>query len=105
MLGPDPATAAIAARPAARTRAVAAAKALAPVQSALTLTVKRRGEAKARKALRRYHASYRSYRSHGRTTYLIANRGEKVGDEHPYAQQLGVTLRKAKVPVVMYHAP
>ena len=105
MLGPDPAVAGIAARPAARTRAVAAARALAPVQSALTLTVRRRGEAAARKALSRYGASYRTYRSHGRTTYLIANPGEKVGDEHPYAQQLGASLRKAKVPVVMYRAP
>ena len=86
LLGADPATAGIAARPAARERAVASAERLAPVQSAMTLTVRRRGEAKARRALRRHRAAYRVYRTGGRTTYLIANPGEKVGDEHPYAQ-------------------
>jgi hypothetical protein len=105
LLGADPATAGITARPAARARAVAAAEALAPVQSALQLVVRRRGEAAARKALGRYGAHYRVYRTDGRTTFLIANPGEKVGDEHPYAHQLGATLRKGKVPVVMFRAP
>ena len=39
------------------------------------------------------------------TTFLISNPGEKVGDEHPFAPQLGVALRRAKAPVVMYRAP
>ncbi|MGH2968072.1 MAG: hypothetical protein ACRDK0_03245, partial [Solirubrobacteraceae bacterium] len=62
------------------------------------------GRARAR-VLARYDARYRVYRTGRRTTYLIANPGEQVGDEHAYAPQLAASLRRAKVPVVMYRAP
>jgi hypothetical protein len=108
ILGPDPA-AAPAARAAARgvrvRRSVAAARALRDTQSALRLTVRRRGEAKARQALRRVGASYTVTRSRGRVRFVIANPGELTGEDHPYAKQLGAALRRAKVPVVAFRAP
>jgi hypothetical protein len=106
LLGPDPATAGIAAaRPAAREKAAAAARALPELEAALQLVVRRRGADKARTALARFDARYRVFRQGRRTTFLIANPTDAVGDEHPYAQRLGRALRKAKVPVVMYRVP
>ena len=105
LLGPDPVTAGIAARPAARERAAAAARELPAVDAPLRLVVRRRGAAEARRTIARFGATYRVYRQGRSTTFLIDNPGGKVGDEHPYAQQLGRALRRSKVPVVMYRAP
>jgi hypothetical protein len=37
--------------------------------------------------------------------FVIASPGERVGDEHPYARDLGASLRRANVPVVLYRVP
>ena len=102
LLGPDPATAGHRGE-AGRARAGGRGGAELPtLGSALQLVVRKRGAAEARRTLARFGADYRVYR-HGRTTtFLIANPGDSVGDEHPYSHQLGRALRKAKVPVVMY---
>jgi hypothetical protein len=37
--------------------------------------------------------------------FVIYNPGERVGDEHPYARELGVALRRSHARVVMYRVP
>jgi hypothetical protein len=108
MFGRDPAVAGAAARPTARARAqaVASTRALpALAKSPVRLVVKARGAQAARRVLARFGADYQVLRSPRRVTFVIANPGERVGDEHPYARQLEAALRKADVPVALYRAP
>ena len=58
-----------------------------------------------RRVLARYGTTFRVQRAPGRVAFVIANPGERVGDEHPYSRQLGAALRRADVPVVLYSAP
>ena len=73
--------------------------------SPLRLVVRARGERAARRVLSRYGARYRVQRAPRRVTFVIANPGERVGDEHPYARELDASLRRADVPVVLYRVP
>jgi len=105
MFGPDPADAAAPAGAAARSAAQASTQELTVAHSPLRLVVRARGEDAARRALARYDARYRVQRSRGRVEFVIANPGERVGDEHPYGRELGASLRAAGVPVVLYKVP
>ena len=49
--------------------------------------------------------SMTTMRAHRRVQFVIYNPGSRDGDEHPYARELGTSLRRAKVPVVMYRVP
>jgi hypothetical protein len=55
--------------------------------------------------LARFGATYRVQRARKRVQFVVVNPGAAQGDEHPYARELGVALRAAKVPVVMYRVP
>jgi hypothetical protein len=106
MFGPDPAaTRSVKSMTAARARARASTRTLTMVKSALRLVVKARGERAARRVLDSYGARYVVQRSPGRVGFVIANPGERVGDEHPYARELDASLRAADVPVVLYRVP
>ena len=106
MFGPNPVVAGAARVSAsARARAQASTRRLRAAHSPLRLVVRTRGERAARRVLARYGAGYRVQRSPGRVGFVIANPGERVGDEHPYARQLGASLRRADVPVVLYRVP
>ena len=106
MFGADPATArASAARRAATRRAIRATRALTVVKDPLRLVVRARGARAAKRVLARFEASYRVQRASKRVQFVIGNPGGAQGDEHPYARRLGVALRAAKVPVVLYRVP
>jgi hypothetical protein len=106
MFGPDPAaTRSVQSMTAARAKASASTRTLTVVKSALRLVVRARGEAAARRVLDSYGARYQVQRSPGRVGFVIANPGERVGDEHPYARELDASLRQADVPVVLYRVP
>jgi hypothetical protein len=106
VFGADPATArASAVRVAAQRRAIRSTRALTVAKDPLRLVVRARGARAAKRVLARYRADYRVQRARGRVQFVIANPSGAVGDEHPYARQLGAALRAAKGPVVMYRAP
>jgi hypothetical protein len=106
LFGADPATArASAARPAAARRAIRATRRLTVAKSPVRLVVRARGARAAKRVLARFGTSYRVQRARKRVQFVIANPTGAQGDEHPYARQLGVALRAAKVPVVMYRVP
>src|SRR5215218_2915480 len=106
VFGADPASArASAARAASRRRAIAATRRLTVAHEPLRLVVKARGAKKAKRVLARYGTTYRVLRARKRVQFVVDNPGAREGDEHPYARELGVALRRAKVPVVMYRVP
>ena len=106
VFGADPATArATAARTAGSRRAIRATRRLTVAKDPLRLVVRARGARKAQRVLARFGASYTVLRARKRVQYVIDNPGRAEGDEHPYARQLGVALRAAKVPVVMLRVP
>ena len=74
------------------------------VAKTLRRVVRARGEGAAARCAR-LGAAYRVPRARKRVQFVIDNPGGAQGDEHPYARQLGVALRAAKVPVVMYRVP
>jgi len=94
-----------AARTAATRRAIRATRRLTVAKDPLRLTVRARGAKKAKRVLARFGTTYRVQRARKRVTFVIANPSGAVGDEHPYARRLGVALRAAKVPVVLYRVP
>jgi hypothetical protein len=104
--GADPAAAkASAASVAARRRAIAGTRRLTVAHEPLRLVVRARGARAAKRVLARYGTTYRVLRARKRVQFVIDNPGMREGDEHPYARELGVALRRAKVPVVMYRVP
>jgi hypothetical protein len=106
LFGADPATArATAARPAARSRAIRATRGLTVAKDPVRLVVRARGARAAKRVLARFGTSYRVLRARKRVQFVIANPTGAQGDEHPYARRLGVALRAARVPVVMYRVP
>ena len=106
LFGADPATArASAARPAARRRAIRATRGLTVAKDPVRLVVRARGVRAAKRVLARFGTSYRVLRARKRVQFVIANPAGAQGDEHPYARRLGVALRAAKVPVVLYRVP
>ena len=106
MFGPDPAaTRSVQSMTSARAQARASTQTLTVVKSPLRLVVRARGEAAARRVLDSYGARYQVQRSPGRVGFVIANPGERIGDEHPYARELDASLREADVPVVLYRVP
>jgi hypothetical protein len=106
VFGADPSTAkAVAASAATRRRAIAATRRLTVAHEPLRLVVKAPGAVAARRVLARYGATYRVLRAHKRVQFVVDNPGAREGDEHPYARQLGVALKRARVPVVMYRVP
>src|SRR5215216_2348382 len=106
VFGADPAVArAAAARRAATRRAVRATRRLTVAKDPLRLVVRARGVRAAKRVLARFGATYRVQRARGRVQFVVSNPGAAQGDEHPYARRLGVALRAAKVPVVMYRVP
>jgi hypothetical protein len=106
VFGADPATArASAARTASTRRAVRATRRLTVAKDPLRLVVRARGERKATRILARFGADYRVLRARRRVQFVVANPTRAQGDEHPYARELGVALRSAKVPVVLYRVP
>jgi hypothetical protein len=106
LFGADPATArAAAARPAASRRAIRATRRLTVAKSPVRLVVRARGVRAAKRVLARFGTSYSVQRARKRVQFVIANPTGAQGDEHPYARRLGVALRAAKVPVVMYRVP
>ena len=106
MFGASPATArASAARAVSRRRAIRATRRLTVVKEPLRLVVRARGARAAKRVLARFGAAYRVQRGRGRVQLVVLNRAGAQGDEHPYARQLGVALRAAKVPVVMLRVP
>jgi hypothetical protein len=107
MFGPAPAAArsVMGAGSAVRERARESTQSLTMAKSPLRLVVRARGEAEARQVLQRYGARYTIQRSPGRVGFVIANPGERIGDEHPYARELDASLREADVPVVLYRVP
>ena len=105
VFGADPAAArASAARAASTRRAIRATRRLTVAKEPLRLVVRSRGTRAAKRVLARFGTSFRVQRTRKRVQFVIANQGAQ-GDEHPYARQLGVALRAAKVPVVMYRVP
>ena len=106
VFGADPATArASAARAASTRRAVRATRRLTVAKDPLRLVVRARAERKAKRILARFGADYRVQRARKRVQFVVANPTRAQGDEHPYARELGVALRSAKVPVVMLRVP
>jgi Zinc carboxypeptidase len=105
MFGEDPEVAP-AARAAARGRAAARARSLRVVCEPLRIVVRPRGARTVRRLLAREGARYTVYRPRrGRVAFVVANPGERTGDEHPYARELAGALREAGAPVVMFRAP
>ena len=106
VFGADPPAArASASRAASTRRAIRATRRLTVAKEPLRLVVRSRGARAAKRELARVGATYRVQRARGRVQFVVVNQGSAVGDEHPYARQLGVALRAAKVPVVMYRVP
>ena len=106
IFGADPSSAkASVARVASRRRAIAATRRLTVAHEPLRLVVRAKGARNAKRVLARYHAGYTTMRAHKRVQFVIYNPGSRDGDEHPYARELGVSLRRAKVPVMMYRVP
>ena len=106
MFGADPATArASAVRRASSRRAIRATRRLTVAKDPLRLVVRSSGERKAKRVLARFGADYRVLRARKRVQFVVANPTGAQGDEHPYARKLGVALRSAKVPVVLYRVP
>jgi len=108
VFGADPATARATAarvRTASTRRAVRSTRRLTVAKDPLRLVVRARGARKAKRVLARFDASYRVLRARKRVQFVIDNPGGAQGDEHPYARELGVALRAAKVPVVMLRVP
>ena len=108
VFGADPATARATAarvRTASTRRAVRSTRRLTVAKDPLRLVVRARGARKAKRMLARFDASYRVLRARKRVQFVIDNPGGAQGDEHPYARELGVALRAAKVPVVMLRVP
>jgi hypothetical protein len=106
VFGADPATArASAARRASTRRAIRATRRLTVAKEPLRLVVRSRGARAARRVLARFGTSYRVQRARRRVQFVIVNPGGAQGDEHPYARRLGLALRAANVPVVMYRVP
>jgi hypothetical protein len=104
MFGDDPEAAATA-RVAVRERAGVAARRLQVVREPLRIVVRPRGERLVRRVLARHDARYRVHRSRGRVAFIVANPGDRTGDEHPYARQVGQALRARHAPVVLFRAP
>jgi hypothetical protein len=106
VFGADPASArASAARAPSTRRAIRATRRITVAKDPLRLVVRARGERKAKRVLARFGADYRVLRARKRVQFVVANPTGAQGDEHPYARKLGVALRSAKVPVVMYRVP
>ena len=89
----------------ARVAARSSALRLRVTREPLRIVVKRRGAALVRRALARYGARYRTFRSRGRVAFVVANPGHQTGHDHPYAEELGARLKAAGAPVVMFRAP
>jgi Zinc carboxypeptidase len=104
MFGADPAAAATA-RVAVRRRAAVTARRLRVVREPLRIVVRPRGAKLVRRLLARHGARYSVHRSRGRRAFIVANPGDRTGDEHPYARQLGRALRARHAPVVLFRAP
>ena len=104
MFGDDPKAAATA-RVAVRERAGVAARRLQVVREPLRIVVRPRGERLVRRVLARHDARYRVHRSRGRVAFIVANPGDRTGDEHPYARQVGQALRARHAPVVLFRVP
>ena len=106
VFGADPATArASAVRTVAARRAIRSTRRLTVAKDPLRLVVRARGARTAKRVLARFGADYRVLRARKRVQFVIANPAGAQGDEHPYARRLGMALRTAKVPVVMYRVP
>jgi hypothetical protein len=106
MFGREPAAArSVKSMTAARAQARESTQSLTVAKSPLRLVVRARGEQAARRVLDGYGARYQVQRSPGRVGFVIANPGEQIGDEHPYARELHGSLREADVPVVLYRVP
>jgi hypothetical protein len=104
VFGADPEVAATA-RVAVRSRTAATARRLQVVREPLRIVVRPRGARLVRRLLARRDARYTVHRARGRVAFLVANRGDWTGDEHPYARQLGRALRARHAPVVLFRAP
>jgi hypothetical protein len=104
MFGEDPERAP-AARAAARERAQASVEDLAVVREPLRIVVRPRGAGTVRRQLSRYGARYTVHRSPGRVAFVVANRDDLTGHDHPYAAELAESLQDANAPVVMFRAP
>jgi hypothetical protein len=104
MFGADPDVAATA-RVTARRRAALAARRLRVVREPLRIVVRPRGSRLVRRLLSRRDARYTVHRSRGRVAFVVANPGDRTGDEHPYARQLGRALQSRHASVVLFRAP
>ena len=100
----DPPVAAVA-RVTARRRAAAGARRLQVVREPLRIVVRPRATRLVRRLLARHGARYVVHRSRGRVAFVVANGGDRTGDEHPYARELGRALRARHAPVVLFRAP
>ena len=89
----------------ARSAARSSALRLRVTREPLRIVVKRRGAALVRRELARYGARYRTFRTPGRVSFVVANPGDHTGHDHPYAEELGARLQAAGAPVVMFRAP
>ena len=104
MFGEDPQVAATA-RVAVRRRATAKARSLQVVREPLRIVVRPRGARLVRRLLAGHDARYTVHRSRGRVAFVVANPGDRTGDEHPYARELSQALRTRHAPVVLFRAP
>jgi hypothetical protein len=104
MFGADPPAAATA-RVAVRRRAAETARRLPVVREPLRIVVRPGGSRLVRRLLARRDARYAVHRSRGRVAFVVANPGDRTGDEHPYARQLGRALQTRHAPVVLFRAP
>jgi Zinc carboxypeptidase len=104
IFGDDPGTAVVA-RAAVRGRAAARARQLRVVREPVRIVVRPRGARRVRRLLARHDARYTVHRSRRRVAFVVANPGDRTGDEHPYARELAAKLRAARAPVVLFRAP
>ena len=99
---PEAAPAAVAA---AIRHAAERARSLRVTREPLRIVVRPRGAPLVRRLLAREGARYTIHRARGRVAFVVANPGERTGDEHPYARNLAAALRAAEAPVLLFRAP
>jgi hypothetical protein len=90
---------------AASRRAAERARSLHVTREPLRIVVRPSGARLVRQLLVRECAHYTVHHTRGRVAFIVANPGERTGDEHPYARTLAAALRAARAPVVLYRAP
>ena len=105
ILGADPAAAGQQASQAQRSSATKAAGALPALDSPIHLTVTAATAAAAEAVLRARGATFSLKVTGNRARFLVANPGELIGEEHPFAALLPDELKQAGVEVVALRVP